>query len=184
MKKTYLLIVCAVALFTGINTVRAQEMPAEGRYAFNTYHKNIYAEGLGSSVIAGLHYDMRLNKGRMDGIGFRAGIGIVPLADVTFVTFPLEFNHLLGKKRHSLVTGIGIIPLYGSIHKENVVTNDGEMISIDKNGMAMGGAYLTLGYRFQPLRNGLMFQIHWNPVLSGATLSPRWFGVAIGYGFK
>ncbi|NBC24654.1 MAG: hypothetical protein GVX78_03460 [Bacteroidetes bacterium] len=42
---------------------------------FDSYHKNIYAEFLGSHILLGVNYDMRLKKGRMDGIGFRAGIG-------------------------------------------------------------------------------------------------------------
>lgn len=168
-------------------TLFAQTQPdtqIQTQPTFSGYHKNIFVEGLGAGLLGSVNYDMRLNKGRMDGIGFRAGLGLAPLADITFVSFPLEFNHLLGKKRSSFITGIGILPLYASIQKENVVTDDGNMINIDVSGLALAGAYLSLGYRFQPLRNGIMFQINWNPVISGRNISPRWFGLSIGYGFK
>jgi hypothetical protein len=43
---------------------------------FDSNYKNIFAEALRSSLMAGVKYDMWINKGRMDGIGFRAGIGV------------------------------------------------------------------------------------------------------------
>ena len=184
MNKFFSTLLFALLLLGTANRATAQETYGEGAYAFNTYHKNIYVEGLGSSIIGGVHYDMRLNKGRMDGIGFRAGVGLAPLSGVTLATLPLEFNHVLGKKRSSLITGIGIIPSIVVMNRENVYLDDNQPISINERVVGLAGAYLTLGYRFQPLRNGVMFQINWNPILSGSTLSPRWFGISLGYGFK
>lgn len=71
---------------------------------FDSHHKNIYAEFLGSHLLVGVNYDMRLKKGSMDGIGFRVGIvglsgtGFDKNTEITLdlVTFPLEFNHLVG----------------------------------------------------------------------------------------
>jgi len=41
----------------------------------NSFHKNITIELGGSHILWGLNYDMRLQRGRNDGFGFKAGIG-------------------------------------------------------------------------------------------------------------
>ena len=159
---------------------------------FDGYHKNIFVEGFGANLLVGVNYDMRLNKGRMDGLGFRAGIGGGALsgtdsygepAHFGLITMPLELNYLIGKKRSSLLTGVGILPIYASVQGNGTIKATGEKAFIDANGFGFGG-YLSLGYRFQPLRNGFMFQINWNPLITKAGFSPKWFGVSLGYGFK
>lgn len=160
--------------------------------AFDGFHKNIFVEGLGANLMVGINYDMRLQRGRMDGIGFRVGIGGGALsgtdtygepASFGLITMPIECNYLIGKKRSSLLTGIGILPIYASVEGNGTIEETGERAFIDANGFGFGG-YLSLGYRFQPLRNGFMFQINWNPLISKAGFSPKWLGISIGYGFK
>lgn len=150
--------------------------------SFEGFHKNIYAELLGSHVFAGINFDMRLNKGRMDGIGFRAGIGGVSenLAGVGIVTFPIEVNHLVGKRRSSFEAGVGILPIYASTIGE---ITDYDYVAAE--GVGFAGGFLTLGYRYQPLGNGFMAQIHWNPlILRGSGFNAGWFGLGLGLGFK
>lgn len=157
---------------------------------FNSHHKNIYAEFLGSHLLVGVNYDMRLKKGRMDGIGFRVGIG--GLSGTRFdkntkitlglVTFPLEFNHLIGKNRSSLVTGIGLLPIYASL-STNGELNDYKFVR--NGGFAIVGGFLTIGYRFQPKKTGVMFQINWNPIILRDTgFFASWLGIGLGVGFK
>lgn len=75
----------------------------------NKYHKNIYAEFLGSHFLLGVNFDMRFKKNQLDGIGFRAGIGGFHASqtgnlnnyELNMLTFPIEFNHLIGKNRSS-----------------------------------------------------------------------------------
>lgn len=157
---------------------------------FDSYHKNIYVEFLGSHILAGVNYDMRLKKGRMDGIGFRAGIGGLSASvfdqntEITLglVTFPIEFNHLIGKKRSSLVTGIGLLPVYASLSADGELT-DYEFIQGE--GFGFVGGFLTMGYRFQPRKTGIMFQANWNPlILRGSGFNIGWIGLGIGVGFK
>lgn len=154
---------------------------------FDSYHKNIYGEFLGSSLLFGVNYDMRLNKGRMDGIGFRAGIGGFSLSgtdqDVSaragVVTMPLEFNHLIGKRSSSFVSGVGILPAYASARVESPET------SLSFNGVDIIGGFFTLGYRYQPKKTGVMFQVNWNPmILQGSGLNAGWIGLGLGVGFK
>lgn len=190
MKKLYLLLIATI--FTGFAFAQSNETTSTSK-TFDGFHKNIFVEGLGAGLLGSINYDMRLNKGRMDGIGFRAGIGGIyangtdpqgKIIQVGILSIPLEVNYLLGKKRSSFIAGIGVLPGYGSIKGIEDVTIVNEQVSVDVDGFDFLGTYLSLGYRFQPLRNGFMFQINWNPIISGGKISPSWFGISIGYGFK
>lgn len=184
MIPTFVLILLFVA-----SSVMANE-PEEVQ--FDTYHKNVYGEFLGAHILGGVNFDMRLNKGRMDGIGFRAGIGGLSISttddinsnsmSVGLVTFPLEVNHLYGKRRSSFISGVGLLPVYATASISGSST-DFEMIRAD--GFGIAGGFLTLGYRFQPLKSGVMFQFNWNPmILRGSGFNGGWFGLGLGFGFK
>ncbi len=170
-----------LTLLLGVNTsLNAQE-------ASRTYHKNIYVELLGSSLLAGANFDMRLRSNRIDGIGFRAGIGGLPSSmfkysslDVGVVTFPLELNNVVGKNRNSFISGIGILPAYATASG----THNGDLIQED--GFGLLGGFFNLGYRLQPKRNGgFMMQATWNPIiLNGHGLRLGWIGLGFGIGFK
>ncbi len=155
--------------------------------SFDTYHKYIYLEVLGSHLLIGVNYGIRLNKGRMDGVGFRAGVDglqesyIVDrtYVDVGIITFPLEFNHLKVKKRSSFLTGLGLFPIYVSLSAEGNRTN---YDNIYEDGFGIAGAFLNLGYRYQPLKTGLMFQLNWDPILlRGSGFKAGWLGIGLGY---
>ncbi|WP_154858271.1 hypothetical protein [Cyclobacterium xiamenense] len=184
MKKSVLII----ALFLALQPLAfAQDKIPQ----FDTRHKNVYAEFLGSHILAGVNYDMRLKKGVMDGIGFRAGVGGISTTtsdidsevSLGIVTFPLEINHLVGKKRSSFVTGAGLLPVYASFSSEAGTLDDYEYITGE--GFAVVGGFLSMGYRYQPKKSGVMFQFHWNPlILRGTGFTAGWFGLGIGVGFK
>jgi hypothetical protein len=157
---------------------------------FNSYHKNISFELLGSHFLTGVNFDMRLKKGQLDGIGFRAGIGGLSTNNISqgiprrlgVVTFPLEFNHLVGKRRSSFVSGVGLLPIYATLAESEGGIYSG---AIQAEGFGLAGGFVTFGYRFQPLRNGVMFQLNWNPlILRGSGFNMGWFGFSIGLGFK
>lgn len=197
MKK---LLLSFIGIFIAVATFAQSENDNHMQPAFDGYHKNIFVEGLGAGLLGSINYDMRLQRGRIDGIGFRAGIGgfagKVTVYDenptrgwyqdygshILFgdeksengyvVTFPLEANYLIGKRRSYFIAGIGAIPLFVSVPSRNI------------GKFGIGAGYLSLGYRFQPLRNGFMFQINWNPIISDGNISPNWLGISVGYGFK
>ena len=164
---------------------------------FEGYQRNIFVGLLFSANLnffLDVNYDMRLNPGRMDGIGFRVGIGGISAegrlprggyVSVGIITFPIEFNHVLGKKRHSFVSGIGIVPIFLSAdtHGE-AVKIDNKEFEFDGSVFGFGTAYLSLGYRWQPLGDGIIFQVHWNPLIGYGGFDPLCFGVGIGASFK
>ncbi len=173
-----------LCIFTFSLSAQRKEAPA-----FEGHQRNIYGELLGSSILIGVNYDMRLKPGRMDGIGFRAGVGGFGLNNsgtendlrLGVVTFPLEFNHIAGKRRGGFITGVGLLPAYASISGTGEPNGD----FIREEGFGVLGGFFTIGYRYQPLRNGVMFQANWNPmVLRGSGFLPGWIGLSVGYGFK
>jgi hypothetical protein len=155
---------------------------------FEGYQRNIFVGLLGANFFIGANYDMRINPGRMDGIGFRVGIGGLIASAIRegkettagIVTFPLEFNHVLGKRRHSFVSGVGLLPVYLSGEQTNIKDNS---LVFRESGFGIAG-YCVLGYRWQPLGDGIIFQINWNPLVGPGGFAPMWFGLGIGVSFK
>ena len=175
----FAILLCTTSIF-------AQDEPT----GFEGHHKNIYIELLGSHLLAGINFDMRLNEGQMDGIGFRAGIGGISASTIDqhndftlgIVTFPLEFNHVLGERRSSLITGVGLLPIYATLSGKGELSDHKY---VRGEGFGLAGGFLTFGYRLQPLNRGFMMQINWNPmILRGSGFSPGWIGLGLGAGFK
>ncbi len=154
---------------------------------FDGYHKNVFIERDGATMGLGVNFDMRLMKGQMGGIGFRTGAGLNFLlqgnsfGQSTFFSFnfPLEVNHLLGKRKSSLVTGIGIIPSFFSYSSTSGNTTYRE------SGFRNAGTFVNIGYRLQPRERGFMLQVTWTPILDyNKRLLLFNLGLGLGYGFK
>jgi hypothetical protein len=186
MRKKILLSVSMLVIFLSVALAQERKTPP----SFDGYHKNIYVEFFGSHILTGVNFDMRLNKGRMDGMGFRAGIGGISLdadtpdleANIGIVTFPLEFNYLVGKRRSSFEAGVGLLPAYATVSGRGEVT-DNRFVSAE--GFGLAGGFLTLGYRLQPRKNGFMMNIRWNPlILRNDGFNAGWFSIGLGVGFK
>jgi len=175
------------SLLLSVSFLQAQKKEAP---VFDKLHKNIYGELLGSHILSGINFDMRLKKGRMDGIGLRAGLGGVslPVEDANndfqlgLVTFPIEFINVVGRRRSSFVAGAGILPVYATISGQGEISDND---FVRGEGLGIAGGFLTFGYRLQPLRNGFMLQLHWNPlILRGSGFNASWVGIGMGFGFK
>lgn len=187
MKKIQLILLALPLLFVCVLSASAQRGVPE----FTGNHKNIYVEFNGSHLGTGVNFDMRFLPGRMDGLGFRAGIGATSgkakfdgvRLNREVISLPVEINHLIGKKRTSLVTGIGILPVYnlkGAGDEVNVAS-----ILPAESGFGLAGGFMNLGIRHQPKKNGLMFQVNWNPMVTGTgDLNMGRFSFGIGIGFK
>lgn len=149
-------------------------------------HKAIYAEAFGQGLHAGLHYDSRLIKERLDGPGFRLGIAgtITGISDagaepVTsgVLAFPVGLNYLIGQNRSALEAGLGVMPLRASTD----LLSPTRPRVVHRNGWSSNG-FINLGYRFQPLENGFTFRLNWTPVFNSTGFISR-FGISAGYAF-
>ncbi|MEJ7694632.1 hypothetical protein [Daejeonella sp.] len=148
--------------------------------------KTVFLEVLGNGLKASGNFDLRLKPDQNDGLGLRAGVGGGSFsgyddqgnsASIGIITFPLAVNYLVGKKRSSFESGIGITPMYvtasGTVN-DNIFSGSGLTVT----------GFLNAGYRYQPLNNGLMLHLKWTPAFNSSGFSPQWFGLGIGYSFK
>lgn len=144
-----------------------------------TYKKAVFIEALGAGGIGSANLDLRLNKNHNDGFGVRLGFGKGEFFESNetnntnrYSSLPIGLNYIKGKKQSGIELGLGVSPQFTFSKVIN-----GPKIS------ALG--FLTAGYRFQPLKEGLLFRAAWNPYISTLHgLNSSWYGISIGYGFK
>lgn len=148
--------------------------------------KTVFLEVFGNGLIASGNFDLRLKPDQNDGFGLRAGVGGGSFSgyddqgnsvSIGVVTFPLAINYLVGKKRSSFESGLGITPMY--LSAPGTITDE----IVSGKGFSVTG-FLNAGYRYQPINNGLMFHVKWTPAVNSSGFSPKWFGLGLGYSFK
>ena len=145
----------------------------------SAFAKIIFVELLGAGVIGSVNADIRLKKNQQDGFGVRAGFGLGESfsSDLSsnsgrYYSIPLGINYLIGKRRNSLELGSIITPQFTF----NKVFNGPQVVAV---------GVFNFGYRFQPLKEGLLFRAGWQPFYSTNNgLFPKFIGASLGYGFK
>ena len=155
MKKIHLLILCFISLFSAT----AQD-------------KAFYVE-LGGPGLASINYDMRLNAGKPDGFGFRAGVGGFNIDKVGLLTIPVGVNYLLGNQTKN----------YFEFGAGATYINASEEWSNDEGNFKSTFGWLNFGYRYQPQDKGFMFRAAINPVFGKFGFLPYYGGLAVGYKF-
>lgn len=155
--------------------LRKKERPLA--HADGLIRQSIFVEALGSAGLYSVNYDRRLRSGN-DGVGLRLGLGAGTLYSDNrdnikrYITFPFMVNYIAGTGRSGIEGGIGITP--GWAPSKPV---DDPRTSVWAN--------LNLGYRFQPIKKGLMLRAIWSPMLNfNGGSDPSWAGVSVGYSFK
>lgn len=159
-------------------------------------HKNITLNFFGTHLIGGPNFDMRFQKGRLDGIGGSIGTGFAFLSasiinsnnSIYIEDFPIEVNYVLGKNHSSLVLGAGLIPIYYKF-KYNIDTN-WSIFGIDFNGLtgkysnfSVPSGFAKIAYRYQPINQGFTFELAATPIYIYGIIIPS-FGMNFGYGFN
>ena len=145
----------------------------------SAFAKIIFVELLGAGGIGSINFDIRLKKNRQDGFGLRAGFGLGEYfsSNITsnsgrYYSVPLGVNYLIGKRRNGLELGSIITPQFTF----NKVLNGPQVAAL---------GVFNFGYRFQPLKEGLLFRAGWQPFYSTNNgLFPKFIGASLGYGFK
>lgn len=153
---------------------------------YNPDYRNESAYGKKSAIYAEfqnqfdgftINYDMRFSNRLNSGPGFRIGIGTerftsddnVPVTTESLV-IPAGVNYLIGNRRHSLEAGIG------ANFKFDTAFDDIE------EGWH-GNAFLNVGYRFKPIRNGVVFRWSWTPLIDLDGMDLGFSTWSIGWGF-
>ncbi|MGE0321699.1 MAG: hypothetical protein AB7S68_05310 [Polyangiaceae bacterium] len=137
---------------------------------------SLYIELLGNGGLYSLNYERNLT----DDVAARVGFSYISLsasagddsANVTFMSFPLMANYLLGGGNHHLELGAGATVLYASGEAET----GGSRSSGEGVGVA-GTA--TVGYRYQPRDGGFLFKVGFTPLVGSGGFLP-WGGISFG----
>ncbi len=161
-------------------SLRTKNSVEEKKEEKSGYRKTAYIELLGAGGIASANVDVRLKKNRQDGFGLRAGFGLGEYFEANlssnhsgrYYSVPLGINYLVGKRRNSLELGAVLTPEF--TFKKTL--NDPQVAAL---------GFINFGYRFQPLKEGLVFRAGWQPFYStNHGFYPTFIGASIGYGFK
>ncbi|SKB41424.1 hypothetical protein [Daejeonella lutea] len=151
-----------------LTTEKVLDEPAPGRY-----RKAIFVEGGGNVFGLSANFDMRLRPGRNDGPGFRAGVGygaVLYEDDYRYfgLAIPLSYNYIFRNERSGIETGLGVTPSFA--------TGNG----ISNPSLAV---VANLGYRLQPLREGLIVRATYSPAYDNRGFRSG-LGVSFGYSFR
>lgn len=134
----------------------------------------LYGE-LGGPGLASINFDSRFTK-KESGIGGRIGFGGFSIDGTGILFVPAAVNYLFGKEgsKNFFELGAGVTYVNG--------TSD---VDTDNNfGNAFG--HLNLGYRYQPVGDGVTFRVAINPLIffKEGVFWPLYGGISVGYKFK
>jgi hypothetical protein len=118
----------------------------------------IYVEGGGNSIFYSVNYDRRFTK-RLDGLGFRVGVGYFPMGDYNLTVIPVGINHLVGKNGHFVEAGLNLTVVNSSAKNNNIIKKEALYGQIDfghKATSLVGG--VSMGYRYQPVDKHFNFR--------------------------
>jgi hypothetical protein len=140
-------------------------------------NKSVFIEILGNGLGFSANFDARFAK-KENGLGFRAGIGIVPgtgkdevLSFSSILTIPAGLNYLAGKGPHYFEGGLGATYISGSVK------------IFDEEGKGNGLIFVpSAGYRYAAKGKGFQARIIISPLIGGGT-AIFWGGISIGFTF-
>jgi hypothetical protein len=146
------------------------------------YRKSLFVEALGSGLLFSGNFEMRLRKDRNDGFGFRTGLGFGGFynsslendlsTEKRYITFPIMVNHIIGMKRSGFETAVGFTP---QVAFSKVMETQRAFIP--------HGTF-NVGYRLQPIKDGLVVRATWTPIFDDEGFHPSWAGFSLGYSFR
>ena len=150
--------------------------------------KNIYLELGGNGIAFNVMYETRFKPGA-DGPGIKAGVGGFTTSYENLFTVPVGINWLLSKDdKNYFEAGFGATFLhyeqkydYGFYPTYPTYPTEIINLTIDKPNSVYG--HLTLGYRRQPAKGGIMWGVALTPHFNQNGFWPVWVGVKFGYSF-
>ncbi len=165
MKKITLLLLSTCFVSFGFSqsteTAKADTTVRKKKVTPKTYttkpSTSIYVEGGGNSVIYSVNYDMRFTK-RLDGLGFRIGVGFFPMGDYNLTVIPMGINHLVGKNGNFVEVGVNVTAVYAT-NKVTPAIKDANLGQIElghPSSSYLGG--ISMGYRYQPVNKHFNFR--------------------------
>ncbi|MBX2930462.1 MAG: hypothetical protein KF781_00790 [Chitinophagaceae bacterium] len=193
MKQIFFMLLCIMFVTTYTNAQNTTDTATTKRkkVIVKTFTKKpaqaIYAEVGGNSLLWSLNYDRRFSN-RLDGVGFRAGVGYFPLGGSNLLVVPFGINILAGNKGHFVEMGLNATVVSASSKNKSAptVSKFGQLdFTGNKTNMLYGA---SMGYRYQkPDAKGFHFRAGVEPILGNRYDDKMVFAItghiSIGYSF-
>jgi hypothetical protein len=161
------------------DTIHLKRQALSDRLITDRAPQAIYTELGGAGLLLSLNYDSRFSK-RVDGLGFRVGVGYSFTNDPSFFTVPVGLNYLLGRNGNYFEVGAGVTYV-------GLSSNNGDaFVSIGNNDLTNKTSFLfttiSFGYRRQPINGGFNFRGGFTPVFveGQSGIAPY---ISLGYNF-
>jgi hypothetical protein len=143
-------------------------------------------EFFGPGAAWSLNMDSRFLK-KENGLGFRVGIGITPLAllkdpcnEGSLNSFPVGINYLFGNTKNLLELEAGGVLLFMSGTKRNCLNMEKNFLSEETTNYW----FTSVGYRHQPVhKKGLTYRVFVSPLYQKEFPVKFWGGGSIGFRF-
>lgn len=174
MQRPFILLLMALAFCR-------QDLLAQSANAAEYTKHCLYGELLGQGIIYSLNYEHRFINAISGRIGYTSwsfpAIFFLIEGSIELKGFPVMINYLSGKGNHHGEFGLGAF--LGKVKISGTEIFWGSTIEGEKAFILGTG---TLGYRYQPTTNGLLFKIGLTPIFNfkDAALSA---GLSLGYAF-
>lgn len=176
-----------------IDTLKVLKRNLINKEIKNKYERVAFIELLGAGGLYSLNYDMRTERGKRNGWGFRVGYEYLALnlndsitsdrIKISFRAFPFQLNYLFGKRKGFLELGVGSTFISPKVSGPGTANIDPELIEgFNQTVRSVVGTF-TIGYRHTPYNGGVMYKIAYVPLLVNGNLIP-FFGFGLGYHFK
>ena len=165
--------------------------PFSFSYGEDKNYQVVYFELFGNAIVYSLNYERTIYR------DFSGRVGIAYIAATTgenrinFLISPLMVNYLLGSSKHKLELGLGPVMFIGLARIRDydrklnfkflfvdIETEPNKPVIGSDISIAVTG---TIGYRYQPGKQGLIFRIAFTPLIQKKFGS--WFGISLGYRF-
>jgi hypothetical protein len=158
------------------------------------YLKVAFLEILGNAGLYSFNFDMRTERNRRDGWGFRVGWERLNVegtsttgadsGSLKFTAIPFGVNYLFGKKKGFFELGAGatyfFLKLKGSTTTGNSVENY-ERFGFNIKSNSLAGTF-NIGYRHVPYKNGFTYRFCLTPLVIEGNILP-FMGMSFGYKF-
>ena len=132
---------------------------------------SVYGE-IGGPGLFSINYDFRFQKSQ-SGLGMRLGLGGIGFLNAGVFTLPVGLNYLSGKDGHYFEAGAG-----ASLFS----LSDGESVFEANSSTVIG--YLSLGYRYQPIKRGFTGRVFISPlIVPEGGFFPFYGGISAGFKF-
>jgi hypothetical protein len=164
-----------ILLAGGTLVAKTQSLPGDSLHIAN---HSIYLEIFGTGGFGSINYEYYFFQKKQLALAARVGLSTYHLKDFQNkfnpeLIVPLTFKVLYGKK-HKAEIGIGET-FTSTIHAAETNFKPERQLNAH--------THFSVGYRYQPVKRGLIYGIAYTPILEFNHSLRHWGGASIGYSF-